>query len=215
MINNLQPLGVQVPPGFALTVSPFNTYLEENSLKINLIFIGGDITPKTKLLFHQLSIHRTFVNVKVLGKNNREELAKIYNQSNVNLLFSGRDDTPRVITESLFCGCYNIACDTLSDGKFMYQNKLVQMFPQYFDNETVNSVNDLNILNSNHILGELLRSKDYTTEKQHNISPILDNNTFKYLYQICKKEYDHRKIYRISKGIFNIYNSINDITTIL
>jgi hypothetical protein len=193
----------------------FINYLEENSLKINLIFIGGDITPKTKLLFHQLSIHRTFVNVKVLGKTNREELAKIYNQSNVNLLFSGRDDTPRVITESLFCGCYNIACDTLSDGKFMYQNKLVQMFPQYFDNETVNSVNDLNILNSNHILGELLRSKDYTTEKQHNISPILDNNTFKYLYQICKKEYDHRKIYRISKGIFNIYNSINDITTIL
>ncbi len=56
----------------------------------------------------------------VLINHNCPLLLKFYNRSKINLLFSGRDALPRVIIESLCCGCYNIALDTLTDGKFFY-----------------------------------------------------------------------------------------------
>lgn len=193
----------------------FINFLEENSLKLNLVFIGGEIIPEMKWLYRKLTRQYKHVNITVFGKISRKKLAKIYNSSNVNLLFSGRDDIPRIITESLFCGCYNITCDTLSDGKFMYQNKIIQMFPQYFDKDIVNSINDKNIYESNYILGEIIKNNGYTTEKHYNISPIIDDSTFRYLYKICKKKYDSRKIYSISKNIFNIYDVVKDLVTLM
>ncbi|MBT6207577.1 MAG: phosphoenolpyruvate synthase, partial [Francisellaceae bacterium] len=77
LINNLQPLGVQVPPGFALTVSTFNTYLEENSLSESIFAeldkvdlddlsslqkISGDIRDKVANGSFSVSVENEIVN---------------------------------------------------------------------------------------------------------------------------------------------------------
>jgi hypothetical protein len=53
----------------------------------------------------------------------RDEIWSLYSQTKINLLFSGRDAFPRVILESGLCGCFNIALETLSDGKYYYNGK--------------------------------------------------------------------------------------------
>ena len=53
------------------------------------------------------------------------DLRILYNDSKVNLLFSGRDAVPRVIFESSACGCYNICLDTISDGKYFFENPIL------------------------------------------------------------------------------------------
>jgi hypothetical protein len=56
---------------------------------------------------------------------NGNELRELYNDSKVNLLFSGRDAVPRVIFESSACGCYNVCLDTISDGKYFFENPIL------------------------------------------------------------------------------------------
>jgi hypothetical protein len=92
----------------------FLEYLEEQNLHYNVIFIGDldKITLDT-------DYSNKFKSIKLEFKKNlsRTELIEIYNKSRNNLIFSGRDAFPRVITESSACGCFNIVLDTLDDGK--------------------------------------------------------------------------------------------------
>jgi len=61
------------------------------------------------------------LNIVFFNNLNPSELNIVYNKSRINLIFSGRDCCPRVISEAGNCGCYNICVDTLSDGKFYYK----------------------------------------------------------------------------------------------
>ena len=89
------------------------------------------------------------------------ELIKIYNDTRINLLFSGRDALPRVLIESIACGCYNITLDTLSDGKFLYNNIFgsILSFPELiktFDKST----KSISYSSNNNIFESILKYKD-------------------------------------------------------
>ena len=93
----------------------FISFLELNNIKMNIVFVGKNDDLMSLILKNVNLINYTFVPHK--------ELVELYNQSKTNLIISGRDALPRVICESLSCGCYNIILDTLSDGKYIFDNK--------------------------------------------------------------------------------------------
>lgn len=63
------------------------------------------------------------IDFNTVNKLSSSQLRELYNRCRINILFSGRDAVPRVIFESSACGCYNIALDTLSDGKYFFNEK--------------------------------------------------------------------------------------------
>jgi glycosyltransferase involved in cell wall biosynthesis len=93
----------------------FIEYLESKRINKKFIFIG-DISKIKQTLFNELK----YVHFEYIPRCDKNKLIEIYNLSKVNIIFSGRDSYPRVIAESLSCGCFNIALDTLSDGKDIY-----------------------------------------------------------------------------------------------
>ena len=96
------------------------------------------------------------------------------------MLFSGRDACPRVISESLACGCYNIALNTLSDGKLYYDN----------------------------LFGELIRNTNIELIYKTNKSISYSNNPilWKHIINISKKIFNHEDISKKSIKKFNINN---------
>jgi hypothetical protein len=151
--------------------NPTSTYLFKNMERdIDFIFVSTELQPtKNRFLFvdfilycESLKLKLTFVNV---GKHDSyyekikelkyinyitydkvvpDELINLYNRSKINLLFSGRDALPRVLLESICCGCYNIALDTLTDGKFLYREPFGKLlsyptFEKLFDKK-INSL---------------------------------------------------------------------------
>ncbi len=93
----------------------FIGYMEMNNIKITVVFVGKNEDLMSLILNNVKLINYPHVNHK--------DLVDLYNQSKINLILSGRDALPRVICESLSCGCYNIVLDTLSDGKYIFENK--------------------------------------------------------------------------------------------
>jgi hypothetical protein len=69
----------------------------------------------------------TFPYIQIEQKNNvsYDTMKTIFSQSRVNLIMSGRDANPRVISEALSCGCYCICLDTMSDGYSLFKEKPV------------------------------------------------------------------------------------------
>jgi hypothetical protein len=91
----------------------FLEYLETNNYNYNCIYVGN-----LDKITNQTDYQNKFKNIKLEYKSklSRSELIDIYNKSKNNILFSGRDAFPRVMTESSACGCFNIVLDTLNDG---------------------------------------------------------------------------------------------------
>lgn len=100
----------------------FLHYLHAIKQTTQVIYVG-DLTKMQHLTKMQLP-ENTYVKCTNVTHCNSEQLMTIYNQSKINILFSGRDFYPRVICESAACGCYNVALDTLSDGKSFYVSPL-------------------------------------------------------------------------------------------
>ena len=100
----------------------FIKYLDLKGIKSKVVFVGD--------LQKVLNLHKIEkFNLKCVKITNyafceKEELVKVFNKCRINILFSGRDAYPRVISESAACGCFNIALDTLSDGKNFYDGVL-------------------------------------------------------------------------------------------
>lgn len=67
----------------------------------------------------------TFNYLQIDQKNNvsYENMKTLFCQSKNNLIMSGRDANPRVISEALSCGCYCICLDTLSDGYSIFKER--------------------------------------------------------------------------------------------
>ena len=100
---------------------------------------------------------------------NGHDLRDLYNESKVNLLFSGRDAVPRVIFESAACGCYNVCLDTISDGKY------------FFDNPILGSL--VGIANA-----ELVKRPSKSVAYKDT------NELWKLVYEASAQEFDHVKI---------------------
>lgn len=116
---------------------------------------------------------------------NPDQLCELYNKSKVNLLLSSRDCVPRVIVESIACGCYNVTTDILSDGKFYYDN----------------------------ICGELLTFPygEVKLIKSGLLTYLSNPVIFKKIVKISKNTYNHEKISNHGNTLYNIDNTINDI----
>lgn len=96
----------------------FIQYCENLKLNTNIIYITNAIILKNKVdNFIDANILK-YVNLTFKPDLTPEELNIEFNKSKINLTLSGRDAYPRTITESGSAGCFNIALDTLSDGKY-------------------------------------------------------------------------------------------------
>lgn len=138
----------------------FLEYCEANEMKARVINIGKIDTDITKFKFVTVT-HYDIVSPDLL--------VELYNSSKINLVLSGRDAYPRVIAESLACGCYNVALDTLSDGKYMYNG----FFGTILSYPNINKTYDKNT-----------KSLCYEQNKM-----IFDD-----IYNFKNKDYDHENI---------------------
>jgi hypothetical protein len=84
-------------------------YLDKGKKKLSVCFVSK-YDEKDKLPH--------FSNIHVIQKNNesQSEIKNILLSSKNNLIFSGRDANPRIISEALSCGCYCVLLNILSDG---------------------------------------------------------------------------------------------------
>lgn len=155
----------------------FILYCEYNKYKFNILYITNRNIIKKKFHFPPILKY-----IKLEFKNNLspEKLNILYNKTKINVLFSGRDACPRVISESLACGCYNIALNTLSDGKLYYDN----------------------------LFGELIRNTNIELIYKTNKSISYSNNPilWKHIINISKKIFNHEDISKKSIKKFNINN---------
>ena len=102
----------------------FVRYLEKSKITSTVAFLGD--TGQLPELTNTLSAKYDYVTVESPGYVDLESLVNYYNRSKISLIFSGRDCNPRVISESLMCGCYNVILDILSDGStFIKDNPLL------------------------------------------------------------------------------------------
>jgi hypothetical protein len=146
----------------------FIKYCEDINYNINIIYVSNE-----NILRDSVHNYIPLTNLKCVDlqyKTNLppNELNILYNRSKINLVFSGRDASPRTISESLICGCYNIALDTLSDGK------------DYYDNE----------------IGEIIDNGDGIIEikESKSIGYINDEIIWKKIIKIHQKNYNHEEI---------------------
>ena len=165
-------------------VIEFINYCELNELKFKIIYISNFLILKNKIKVLNPKDLK-FVKLNIYHSLTPEVLNILYNKTKINLIFSGRDACPRTISESLAAGCYNIALDTLSDGKTYFYS----------------------------LFGEILgdANGDLIMRASTSISYTNYNNIFKKIIDIQKKNFDHKKISIESKKNFSIDNLIKQI----
>ena len=126
-----------------------------------------------------------YVNLKFYHNLTSEELNMLFNKTKINLLFSGRDSCPRIISESMVGGCYNLALDTLSDGKFYYDG----------------------------VCGQLIGNENFnvTIKNRMSLSYVNNNKLWKNISDINKQQFDHKMISTLSNNKYNINSVIKNI----
>lgn len=153
----------------------FINYCENAKIKINVVNIG-----KLDQYFNNFEPTKMkYVNLISFDKISCDELIQYYNRSKINLIFSGRDALPRVVTESIACGCYNLALDTMSDGKYLYNNiyGTLLSFPNIektYD-ETAKSIS---YVSNNIIFEEILKYKNIKYNHNDISSKFIESISF-------------------------------------
>ena len=163
----------------------FINYCENNKYILKIIYISDHLILKKNIINFIDNSNLNYVKLLFDNYLSPTNLNEYMNKSKINLIFSGRDAFPRTITESLLAGCYNIALDTLSDGKSIYDNKFGEL------------VGDIN--------GNLILLKNKS------ISYINNPYLWKQIINIHKKSFDHKEIYLSSKKKFSVYNIISQL----
>lgn len=159
----------------------FLSYCESHKKELNVLVISPNIGGKNLDKYARFKYVKTTIK-RGLSSN---EMNNMYNMSKTLLVTFGRDANPRVISESLNCGCYNIILDILSDGKDIVANN--PLFGQV-----------IKIPGKNIIYNPTYKSvKCILTDEQHN-----------HIYNLIKKDYDHALI---ANTFANTYNA--NITT--
>jgi len=161
----------------------FMKYLDKKNEQFMCVYVGN--IEYIKNITKNNSI--TFKNIKLLNFDNLtpDDLTDLYNLTRINLLFSGRDAYPRVILESGACGCFNVALDTLSDGKNYYDEILGKLI----GNDLVNK----------------------QPQKAKSISYTSDDSLWENIYEISRKQFDHKQISLTNKQKYNWYNCVQEI----
>ena len=164
----------------------FVKYCDDNQKKLTFLYVGDIIkiiSDNPQCEFNRNSLKH----VKLLtNKNcNANDLSKYYNRSKINILFSGRDAWPRVINESAACGCYNVALDTLSDGKSFYDG----------------------------VLGQLVGHSDVkrVLRPGGSLAYLSDSRLWNQIIDIANKSFDHNNISIITKNKYNVDLAVQSI----
>jgi len=158
----------------------FLDFLERHKIPLRIIYVGSI---KDILSCDVTRVYERLRYVKLIVYTNLDQQAmidKVYNTSKINILFSGRECDPRVLHESAACGCYNVALDTLSDGKYVY--------------------NDIK-------LGKLVGDKNWelVAKKANSIAYANTDIIWMNVYNIWKSgKFDHFEISTIYKNRFNL-----------
>ena len=113
-----------------------------------------------------------------------DDLVSLYNDSKNNLIFSGRDCNPRVIAESMQCGCHNISLDILSDG--------------------------ISLLKENPILGTVIDSDNFLPnyKKGRSISIVAETELFHDILNAGMKKHNHVAIGLLASELLSLDNAI-------
>jgi len=160
----------------------FLDFLEENETACNILFIGdtGEMPELTK----SLNKKRKHVLIDSPGFVEFDELVTLYNDSRSNLIFSGRDCNPRVIAESMRCGCHNISLDILSDG--------------------------ISLLKENPILGTVIKTNGFKPEFRsgRSISLVPDIELFHSILNAAMKDHNHFAIGLLAEELLKSENAI-------
>lgn len=170
------------------SIFEFISFLEVNKLKFNILYISKE--EHLKLNVHNFIDKSKLKYVNVIFKHSisPKELNILLNQSKIHLLFSGRDACPRTISETLACGCYNIALSTLSDGS------------SYFNNEKIGTLID------DSKKSELILGKS-TSLRYTNCNLIW----YKIIDIYNKNNFNHKYISEYSKKLYTLENIVNKI----
>ena len=168
----------------------FIDYCEKKKYKLNLLIVTPVILNKTMSKYTKLQ----YVKITIKRGLTSSEMEEIYNLSKCNLITFGRDANPRVISESLNCGCYNIILDILSDGQ--------------------------DIIKNNPLLGKIIEIPKHQKKYElsyKSISCVLGDAKCEEIYRTIIKKYDHCEIssiftqyYSPLKVCRNIYENIEN-----
>ena len=116
----------------------FIDFCESNKIAKSFIYVAKKELVRKNV--HNFNLNYKYVTLKFKPNQTPSQLNELFNQTKINLTLSGRDACPRTISESLAAGCYNIALDTLSDGKFYFYEKLFgNLFSNMHQNVEVRS----------------------------------------------------------------------------
>jgi hypothetical protein len=168
---------IQVTKNHCL-MNDFLKYCEDKEFEITVAYVSNknQLSKKYKNFVSEENLK--YVKLRYFTDLTPDDLNLLYNKSKINLVLSGRDCCPRVISESLVCGCFNIALSTLSDGKFYYRDIMGKIL--FFD--------DLLVKNMNRSLCYVKHFKIF----------------FNILYFVLEGKFDHENI---SKKYLNIFSN--------
>lgn len=160
----------------------FLDFLEENKVDCNILFIGD--TGELPELTESIEKSREHVNIDSPGFVEFDDLVSLYNDSKNNLIFSGRDCNPRVIAESMQCGCHNISLDILSDG--------------------------ISLLKENPILGTVINSDNFLPNyrKGRSISIVPETELFHNILNTGMNKHNHIAIGLLAEELLSLENAI-------
>lgn len=112
MFNNLQPLGIEVPNGFAITVDSYHAFILQNKLTETLQKLINTIDKKTHGKLAQVALQcRTLVKNTVLPEDLKSEIINAYqllsnNQNNLSVAVRSSPMAPD-LPEARFAGQHN------------------------------------------------------------------------------------------------------------
>jgi len=154
----------------------FLTFCDKNKKQLHIMII----TPI--ILDSSLSKYNNFKNIKITIKKGltSSQMNDSYNSCKNLLITFGRDANPRVMHESLSCGCYNIVLDILSDGK--------------------------DIIKNNPILGKIISvsPRSITFEPSYkSVKCLLSNLQFNEIYDLIQTKHNHELIADTFKKLYN------------
>jgi len=162
----------------------FIDHCEMSKKYIRLLIVTPVLNVNNKLFDNYIS--KQYIKLTIKRGLTRAELSEYYNMSNSLFIASGRDANPRVMSESLGCGCFNIVLDILTDGK--------------------------DILDGKPELGIIINtSTKYYVDKYQSVSCHLVSGQFDHIYQLATIKYDNQLISNVFNQNYNLAKSSDEL----
>ena len=154
----------------------FINYCENNHINISILYISDKKILKETYPEYLDESNLSCVTLKYDNYLTPENLNIYMNQSKIHLILAGRDAFPRTISETMYAGCYNVALDTLSDGKNMIRG----------------------------LTGEIISdSSPVLLTSGRSLCYVSCEKLWKNILSLCNKKFDHEQISLESQRIFN------------